>query len=458
MKKVILLAVFVLSLTAWKSKSADYTLISGVITNKTEDFKIVSRDQSFSKTLKISADGHFQDTLRVKEGIYYLLNGKNYALLYVENGNDIKINADASDFYKTLKFSGKGSEICGYLLRKDQIKKDLIGPDQSSVYKLEETAFKAKFKEIKDKTQSVLVTSKGIPAAYAAKETRNIQYAYFAELEKYEKYHEYYTPMEGFKVSKDFLNDLAGLKLDNLEDFKFSEEYKKLLVSHYEKKASELEKTESIDADIALLKTYSTISNPLIRNQLLFESAEMGITYAEDLETYYKIFMGADSDEQHKNKITKTYNELVKVSKGRPSPKFAGYENNAGGTTSLESLKGKFVYIDVWATWCGPCKAEIPFLQKMEEKYHDKNIVFVSISVDKAKAHDKWKEMIEKQKMGGIQLIADKSFDSQFIKDYLIMAIPRFILIDPQGNIVSSNAPRPSDEAKLTSLFTKLGI
>lgn len=94
----------------------------------------------------------------------------------------------------------------------------------------------------------------------------------------------------------------------------------------------------------------------------------------------------------------------------------------------------------------------------MESAYHGKNIAFVSISVDKAKSHDKWKEMIVNGKMGGIQLFADNDFDSQFIKDYLINAIPRFILIDPQGRIISANAPRPSDESALTAFFTKQGI
>ena len=65
--------------------------------------------------------------------------------------------------------------------------------------------------------------------------------------------------------------------------------------------------------------------------------------------------------------------------KGAPSPSFVDYENYNGGKTSLADLKGKYVYIDVWATWCGPCKAEIPSLKKIEKEYHGKNIAFVSV-------------------------------------------------------------------------------
>ena len=79
---------------------------------------------------------------------------------------------------------------------------------------------------------------------------------------------------------------------------------------------------------------------------------------------------------------------------GAASPTFTNYENYAGGTTSLEDLKGKYVYVDVWATWCGPCKREIPSLKKVEKEFHGKNIEFVSISVDNGRGITKinpWK-------------------------------------------------------------------
>ncbi len=159
--------------------------------------------------------------------------------------------------------------------------------------------------------------------------------------------------------------------------------------------------------------------------------------------------------------LTNAYEQNVYLrdvlGRGKESPKFVNYENYKGGTTSLEDLKGKYVYIDVWATWCGPCKAEIPFLQKVEQEYHEKNIEFVSISVDKPDAYGKWKEMIKEKKMGGIQLLADKNFMSDFVTAYKIDGIPRFILIDPQGNIVSADAPRPSSE-ELKTLLKELNI
>ena len=137
--------------------------------------------------------------------------------------------------------------------------------------------------------------------------------------------------------------------------------------------------------------------------------------------------------------------------KGKPSPDF-NYENYKGGKTKLSDLKGKYVYIDLWATWCGPCRAEIPHLQKTEEKYHGKNIEFVSISIDQAKDYEKWKKFVADKNLGGVQLFADKDWQSEFVTSYGVTGIPRFILIDPKGNILESDAPRPSSAELQTQL------
>ncbi|KJD32868.1 thioredoxin [Tamlana nanhaiensis] len=156
--------------------------------------------------------------------------------------------------------------------------------------------------------------------------------------------------------------------------------------------------------------------------------------------------------------------------KGAPSPTFENFENVKGGTTSLSDLKGKYVYVDVWATWCGPCKAEIPSLKALEAEYHDKNIQFVSLSVDDGRGYRAdtkeesaelakagWKKMIADKALGGIQILSPNGWQTDFVQNYKINGIPRFILIDPDGNIVSADAPRPSSE-KIKTLFNELSI
>ena len=126
------------------------------------------------------------------------------------------------------------------------------------------------------------------------------------------------------------------------------------------------------------------------------------------------------------------------------------YENTSGEFVSLSSFKGSLVYVDVWATWCGPCKAEIPYLKTLEQDYHEQNIVFLSVSVDTNK--DQWLKMVEEEALGGVQLWADGW--SQITKDYAIFGIPRFMLFSEDGKVISNDAPRPSEE-ETRELFDK---
>ncbi|MBO9201594.1 MULTISPECIES: TlpA family protein disulfide reductase [Niastella] len=118
------------------------------------------------------------------------------------------------------------------------------------------------------------------------------------------------------------------------------------------------------------------------------------------------------------------------------------YPDSSGNVVTLASLKGKVVLVDVWATWCGPCKAELPHLKKLEEELRDKDIAFVSISVDEEKDKEKWKNFVAKEQLRGIQLYA-KGW-SEFTRYYDIHGIPRFLVFDKEGKIVTVDSPRPS--------------
>ena len=142
-----------------------------------------------------------------------------------------------------------------------------------------------------------------------------------------------------------------------------------------------------------------------------------------------------------------------KLAAGKPSPKFSNYENFNGGTSSLDDFKGKVTYIDVWATWCLPCRGEIPALKELEKKFQGKDVAFVSISIDENK--EDWKQFVKNEDLKGVQLIADGAFNAQFIEDYGIRQIPTFIIIDKEGKIVNADAPRPSSE-EITGLLEGL--
>jgi thiol-disulfide isomerase/thioredoxin len=116
---------------------------------------------------------------------------------------------------------------------------------------------------------------------------------------------------------------------------------------------------------------------------------------------------------------------------------------------SLKDFKGKYVYIDIWATWCKPCKVEHVFLKELEEHFaKNKALQIISISIDRE--YDTWKKYVSSKSMEGVQLHSGSKSD--FVKFYDIGALPRFIFLDKEGKVISPDEIRPSNPKTLTKL------
>lgn len=123
----------------------------------------------------------------------------------------------------------------------------------------------------------------------------------------------------------------------------------------------------------------------------------------------------------------------------------------------LSEFFGKVIYLDLWATWCGPCVLEIPYLEQKVEKYKDNDkVVFISISLDRNERA--WKEKIAKNQPQWPQFHANRDEDRFISEQFGVMSIPRFIIINADGTINNSDAFRPSDEhfdEKLTDIINR---
>jgi thiol-disulfide isomerase/thioredoxin len=451
MKHTIYLALIVLfsSFTTLK----ETVILSGKITN-TEDSKIKIKGESFEKEITLKADGTFSETFQVDyQGSYTLLTKNNRITIYLAKGTKMSITADDKNFDTTLTYSGNGSAENKYIAEKTKIIK-AVKPEE--IYLLGETDFLKKIGEEKSSLTALYNKSKFSDTYFKEKERQNINYSEQLYLVNYPSYHEHYAKIEGFKASDSFPKFDAKIDLDNEADFLFSNTYKQIVAAKFDEY---IESKAGKDADytaVFALPEIKQLKSNAIRNARIQSVAYEVGAGNPDATNLYNELMTLSTDAKFKADLTTKFAKIKTLIAGNASPKFE-YENFKGGKTSLESLKGKYVYIDVWATWCGPCRREIPSLQKVEEQYQGKNIEFVSLSIDAKKDYDKWRKFVEEKKLGGIQLVADNDWNSQFAKDYAIEGIPRFILIDPNGNIVSADAPRPSD-AKLIEKFNELGI
>ncbi len=134
-----------------------------------------------------------------------------------------------------------------------------------------------------------------------------------------------------------------------------------------------------------------------------------------------------------------------KINNGDPLPTDPVLIAPDGSTCHLSDLLGKnVVYIDIWATWCRPCCAEIPHLEKVVERFKGNDKVsFISISQDADK--DKWLRKVEKDNPQWPQFIFEPKSGEEFLKAMTINAIPRFLIIGKDSKILSKDAERPSN-------------
>ena len=184
-----------------------------------------------------------------------------------------------------------------------------------------------------------------------------------------------------------------------------------------------------------------SVKNEKTRERLLYDVARVSIDYTKKLDEFYNTVKPYITNPEHLKEITESYTKMKKLAKGNPSPEFELNDIN-GKTVTLKQFRGKLVYIDIWSPWCMPCVYEFPNLKKLQKKYKDKEIVFVSICENTSKGD--WINAVKKYDLKGIQLYAE-DVNMKFLQDYMVSGVPRFILIDKEGKIIEANAERPGN-------------
>lgn len=206
---------------------------------------------------------------------------------------------------------------------------------------------------------------------------------------------------------------------------------------------------EDIDENTKALLAINKLPASSFKDKVLYWQLNKSIGEASNTEERARLLEGYANtfkDKRYTAIILNNTKVIENLGAGKAAPQFEAMTLDRKPVT-LESLKGKYVLIDVWATWCGPCKFQSPYFEKFALKYKDQSIQFVAMSTDQR--IDSWFIEAKSKSKSVLQIHSNNA--KKLGKDYNIQGIPRFILIDPQGNFVNSNMPFPNDP-----LFEKL--
>jgi thiol-disulfide isomerase/thioredoxin len=453
MKKLLISLVLIPFLFSCNPAEKKGASLTGKVQNLTSGFFILGGPGGAKDSIRVDAGGSFTHAVPElsKSSNYYILSGKqDYMPFKLNPGMNLDVTFDAGAFKTSLKFAGKGADINNYLVAKT-IRSGAMDYD---AYKLDPAPFRAKQDSLLTIQKALLAEAKKDNAAdlFWKTEEAEVLYGWANNLAMYEPYHAYFAQAEGYKAPADFFSFEKELDI-NQAAFVGSGAFKQYVSNLVGKAASakmdamkKADSTQTVDrSKITIQTAQEVIKDPTVLDHYLFDDISGRVQWEEiaDVQESIDLFVGRCKDTSLVNQLNKTIAEWKQLGAGQPAFDFSG-KDAQGNTVKLSDFRGKLVYVDVWATWCGPCKYEIPYLDTLETDYHGKNIVFISYSIDEDKAA--WLKFVPENKLQGVQIIGEKAWESALCKKYKIMGVPTFMLFDTEGKIVTVKMTRPSDK------------
>ena len=441
------------------------------------------------RTLKIFFLDEFEklslDTIRLNDkGEFYL---KTYKLvkpqrtsiqqnrtqindIYVAPGYNLTITGNAID-HKTLllskKITGIGAETNSYRVKLDSVYASRIrGKAWFEMNLTELLAYNKAEQKLQDSLINLVFTKRPNADKY---------FGTFKQMIDVDKQSiALYTLLEHLAMNKYTKEKMLSLVQENLPPafkkgisndlYLNAEDYKNWLLASHLSYRRQLEKIQ--DSTLAKqpeygLKSIKETFNGKVLAYYLYKSIRSSInspksiealnTSKKRMEPYYASLSIAGYKTELKEILTEKEKQLMQVQIGKPAPAFALLTPD-GKELKLADFKGKVVYIDLWASWCAPCRQAMPDFKKLYEKYkNNEQMAFIGIAV--SDGEKEWRQALKEEMPNWIQLIDKEGIVK---KSYIANAIPKYILIDKNGNIVSFDAPGPENPVTEKLLLAEL--
>ncbi len=382
----------------------------------------------------------------------YFYHGDEMTELFLSPGDDLSLTLDTKEFDETIAYKGEGSIVNNYIaqktLRFPGVDANGYKSPELEFTKLLDSVLMVQMNFYKEYFSSF---SKESPStdAFIVYEQTSILYNWATQKMQYPSYNRYLNKLQKpVQLSPGYYDYFDEVAIYNPEAMK-SYYYLEFLSGYVDR-----EIWMSVKEDTML--TFDTAKDKFINNNLggvfeeyiLAEWAFNKLTDNGDIETGQLIIDKLEIEYPNSQYLGMLKNSIALTSAlqpGNKAPEFT-LEDIHGKMVSLSDFKGKIVYLDIWASWCGPCLGEIPEAKKLEEEMNGKDIVFLCVSVDESKQN--WKNSIQKYDMSGIHLISKGNFESEITQLYNVHGIPHYVIIGRGGEIIDADAKRPSMGAK----------
>lgn len=376
--------------------------------------------------------GHFDLNFPLVQAQYFRL-GRNK--LYLSPGDDLEITIDYKYASKGI-FKGKGAEANDYL--KDvpfpkggsylEAGREVKSPDILEIVELSEN----KSEEWNTKLQTLVNVSEEFKTLEKLRidlDAMNtlLSFPIYASFKKYFEYNNE-TLIKNLEPVKNQLNALSQNmdKDQNMQHPNFRDMLGTLTDELY-----------TSNGFFEGFEVTNHMEEYLNVNAFLYELQSEGLT--DNMRSKSDDILASVQDKNYEGAINHALSGFAHLNPGKPAFDLI-LTNQAGQTQSLSEFKGKIIYVDFWATWCGPCIAEEPAFESLKEDYVNKNIAFLSISTDTDLVA--WEKYIKKKGW------TEKTYriNNADLEDYKMNGIPRYLLIDEDFNLISAFAPRPSED------------
>jgi thiol-disulfide isomerase/thioredoxin len=460
-KSVLFLLVFLTAIGSVLAQGKGVkTKISGKIINADKEYYMM-RHRDNLDTLFVDGNGAFAVNIMLAQAEECkIIVGKGMVKMYVLPGDEAYIELYADKPASPPTYGGKSTVYSNLFT---EISKNETRYSRNVHPKVMNPVSPARALAVEDSILALRIafvekycTDNKLESAFRDYHVEAMKYLSLSELCNYKKSSPNYSADSLKSERPAFDAALTRLPIDNIKML-YSDYYQQYVRSYISGIAGFAmvfdgpeDYPEYYDRQIA--EALRSLKNEEVKNYMIKELAieAMRETGTRDISKFMSTFEKNCSNELMRTRVMKIWSTYASIQPGATCPEIECYDSN-GKTIRLADLKGKALYIDVWATWCGPCKREIPMLKELEAAYHGKDIEFVSISTDKDV--EAWKAFVVKESLGGLQVHQSENFDFTISKHFIVNSIPRFILIDAEGKIVSADAPRPSSGTVIRTLI-----